>query len=214
VFTGIIEALGEIDAVTAGGQSGRVSIRTPEGFGPLTVGESIAVNGACLTAEELLRSGFAASVSPETLSRTTLGRLRRGDKVNLERALAMGARLGGHLVSGHVDAVGHVRSISEKANSWDLAVETPPGILSLSVEKGSIAIDGMSLTIAALESWGVRCAIIPHTFRETNLSHRRAGDKVNIESDMIGKYVQRLLGPHTPGERGITWETLEESGYL
>ncbi len=214
MFTGIIEALGEIDAVTPGGQSARMAIRTPKGFGSPGIGESIAVNGVCLTAEELLSSGFAASVSAETLTRSTLGALRRDDKVNLERALAMGGRLGGHLVSGHVDAKGRIRSISERDNSWDLAVETPPEILSLCIEKGSIAIDGISLTIAALESWGVRCAIVPHTFEETNLRQRRAGDEVNLESDLIGKYVQRLLGPNAPGEKGITWDTLEQSGYL
>jgi len=214
VFTGIIEAVGQIESVKAGREDGRVVIETPRGFGPLSHGESIAVNGVCLTAEDLSDRGFTASVSPETLSRTTLGGLRSGDKANLEQAMALGDRLGGHMVSGHVDAVGRIRSLKQTGGCWNLAVEASDEILGLCIEKGSVAIDGISLTIAALESWGFECAIIPHSFASTNLRWRRQGDPVNLETDLIGKYVQRLAASHVKESKGLSRETLDEHGFV
>jgi riboflavin synthase len=214
VFTGIIEAIGQIQAVESQGESARIRLRAPEGFGPLEIGESVAVDGACLTADQVAPDGFAANVSHETLARTTLGRRRPGQEVNLERAMALGGRLGGHLVSGHVDATGRIRSLTERQGSWDLAVEAPGEILALCVEKGSIAVDGVSLTIAALEPWGFACAIVPHTLRAATLGRRRAGDEVNLESDLIGKYVRRLLGRTDDAPGAVTMETLKNAGFL
>ena len=214
MFTGIIEAIGEIEAVEAGAESGRVWIGVPAEFGPLALGESIAVDGACLTAEELRPEGFAASASAETLSRTTLGRKSTGDKVNLERALVLGGRLGGHWVAGHVDAKGRIRSWAARGNGWELAIEAPSEVLQLCVEKGCVAVDGISLTIAAVQAGGFVCAVIPHTFARTTLRFRQPGDEVNLESDLMGKYVQRLLGCPSVAARGVTWETLERTGFV
>lgn len=214
MFTGIVESVGEVKSLRTRGATARLQIALPSLSDCLTRGESVAVNGVCLTAEELPAGGFAASVSAETLERSTLGRLGPGARVNIERALAFGGRLGGHLVTGHVDAVGRVRALENRGGWWNLAVEAPEAVLSFCVEKGSVAVDGISLTIASLATWGFSCAVVPHTFAETNLKSRRAGDEVNLEADLIGKYVARLLSPSGAEPKGVTWETLRKAGYL
>jgi len=213
VFTGIVEAIGQIEAVRAGREASRLRVAGPAGFGPLELGESVAVNGVCLTVERADGAAFEADVSAETLSRTTLGRMRAAASVNLERALALGGRLGGHLVTGHIDAVGAIRSLVPRGDSWELSVDAPAPVLDLCVEKGSVAVDGLSLTVAGLDERGFRCAIVPHTFRSTTLRRLGPGDPVNLEADLIGKYVKRLLGLESGGPPRITWDTLRRHGY-
>lgn len=160
----------------------------------LTLGASIAVNGVCITAVDIREDGFSADLSPETLQRTTLGELHPGARVNLERPLTLQARLGGHLVQGHVDGTGTLESLRPLGDgNWELLVRVPRELQQFLVYKGSITIDGISLTIAAVEGGVVKVAIIPHTYEVTNLASRKAGDHVNIECDMIARYVARLL---------------------
>jgi riboflavin synthase len=162
----------------------------------MTLGASIAVNGVCLTAVDIRQDGFSADLSPETLDRTTLGDLHPGWHVNLERPLSLQTRLGGHLVQGHVDGTGTVEALRDLGDgNWELQVQVPDELERLLVYKGSITIDGISLTIAAVNGATVNVAIIPHTYAATNLPARKPGDRVNIECDMIARYVARLLEP-------------------
>jgi riboflavin synthase len=176
-------------------------VRAAFAEGPPSLGESIAVDGACLTVARLAPGGFEADLSAETLDRTTAGTWRRGRKVNLERALGAGDRFGGHLVQGHVDGVGKILSFKEGAGQWTLRVEAPASLRPLIAEKGSIAVDGVSLTVSALGRSWFEAAIIPHTLRETNLARRRAGDPVNLEADLLARYLARLLEARGPAGR-------------
>ena len=180
------------------------------------LGDSIAVNGVCLTVTGLTGGSFTADVMNETLRRSNLGALRPGSPVDLERAMAADGRFGGHIVSGHIDGVGTVASFRRDANAVWLTVETPPAILTLIVEKGSIAIDGVSLTVAGLDDRTFSVSIIPHTGAETILLGKKPGDTVNLENDVVGKYVQRLLQPRTapaPQPAGLTLEFLAQHGF-
>jgi len=192
MFTGLIEATGRVDSVEADGTARRLRIGTPIGA-ELTVGESIAVSGVCLTVASVDAAGFAAIVSPETLRVTNLGLLHEGRFVNLERPLRVDGRLGGHFVLGHVDAVGRVIRIAPDGDCQWLEIDVPVSLEPLMIPKGSIAVDGISLTIASLNGARVGVQIVPHTWSHTALAHARAGDAVNLEGDMIGKYVARLL---------------------
>jgi riboflavin synthase len=188
VFTGIIEELGRVE------QGDRFSIRCSTILSDLTSGASVAVNGVCLTAVDIRTDGFSADLAPETLARTNLGDLRPGDPVNLERPLTLNARLSGHLVQGHVDGTGTLEALRELGGgNWELEVRAPRELERFLVYKGSIAIDGISLTIAAVQEGIVKVAIIPHTYGFTNLSARKPGDRVNIECDMLAKHVDKLL---------------------
>ena len=191
MFTGLIENVGEVTALTPVGDERAVTIRTPLGA-ELTPGESVAVNGVCLTATKSDASSFTAHVSPVTMNVTTLGGLHVGRRVNLERPLRADSRVGGHFVLGHVDAVGRIVSLNPDGESYLLEIETPSTIESGLVERGSIAIDGISLTIAGLNGRRVRVQIVPFTWEHTALSAAREGDTVNLETDIIGKYVARL----------------------
>ncbi|MFW5968228.1 MAG: riboflavin synthase, partial [Persicimonas sp.] len=162
----------------------------------LDLGESIAVDGACLTVAEIAGEGFQIEASPETLSRTTLGEREVGDGVHLERALAAGDRLGGHIVQGHVDGVGRLLERSREENAWLLDFEAPAELAPYLIEKGSIALDGVSLTLNAVDGRRFGVAIIPHTARHTNLADYRTGRRVNLEADIIGKYVEKMVGPY------------------
>jgi riboflavin synthase len=195
MFTGLIEATGTIERgpATSGSATG-VELRVGTGLAAeLTAGDSIAVNGVCLTATATAEDGFDAIVSPETLRVTTLGALRTGQLINLERPLKADARLGGHFVLGHVDGVGRIRSLEPAGDCYWLDVETPAALAPLLILKGSITVDGISLTIAELLDDRVRIQIVPFTFAHTALRAARAGDAVNIEADVIGKYVARLM---------------------
>ncbi|HIC95513.1 TPA: riboflavin synthase [Candidatus Bipolaricaulota bacterium] len=202
MFTGIVAGLGEIENLSGG----RLVISPLGEFLP-PVGGSIAVNGVCLTASEVeVEDGrFAADLSPETLERTNLGTLRVGEKVNLELPLAAGERFAGHLVLGHVDTVGEIISIEQQGDFYRFTFAVPSEFDHLLVEKGSVAVDGISLTAFNIREGRFEVAIIPHTYKRTNLQFRRPGDRVNVEFDILGKYVAKLLRSRpTEGERGLT----------
>jgi riboflavin synthase len=211
MFTGIIRHRGELSASTAQGGDRRLTVRCePLLADGVATGDSIAVNGVCLTVAQLLADGFAADVSLETLRLTTLGGLAAGAPLNLEPALAVGDRLGGHFVSGHVDGTAEVRSLARDARSLRLAIELPEALRPYVVRKGSICIDGVSLTINAVSGVIVDLNIIPHTADVTTIGRYVAGTRVNIEIDLLARYLEGLLG----GERGgITDEFLKAHGY-
>ncbi|HLG00412.1 MAG TPA: riboflavin synthase [Acidimicrobiia bacterium] len=196
MFTGIVEELATVRSVDARSDGARIVIESPTIAEDLAIGGSVAVNGCCLTAVEIGAGWFAADVVAETLGRTSLGRLEPGDAVNLERPMAATGRLDGHLVQGHVDATG---VISRKApgpdGSFELDVSAPAAVTRYLVEKGSVAVDGVSLTVAAVTREGFRVAVIPHTAQVTTLGSKGEGDPVNLEVDVIAKYVERLVAP-------------------
>ena len=193
MFTGIIEEVGEIAAAEDTGGFRTVRVRAGTLLEGITAGASIAVNGVCLTVRTFQPGSFTAELSRETLDRTNLKDLRPGTAVNLERPMRADARFGGHMVQGHVDGVGRIREFTRSGDNWNLQVEFPEHAKSYIVEKGSIAIDGISLTVAAVKGALLEVAIIPHTFENTNLKTARAGDAVNLEFDVIAKYVERML---------------------
>lgn len=199
MFTGIIEGVGRIAALEPRG--GDVRLRVDVGslpFDGVQLGESIAVNGVCLTVVEFDASSFAADASNETLALTTLGKLQPGAPVNLERAMRPTDRLGGHLVSGHVDGVGRVLSIVEDARAQRWRFIAPAPLLRYIAKKGSICVDGVSLTVNAVDDAGFEVALIPHTVSHTAFASTRVGDAVNLEIDLVARYVERLLGQRTP----------------
>lgn len=194
MFTGIIEELGTVEALDRHHSGGRLLIRCERVLSDLTVGASIAVNGVCLTAVDIRAEGFSADLAPETLERSNLGDLRVNDPVNLERPLSLQSRLSGHMVQGHVDGTGTVEALRELgAGNWELRVRVPADLDRFLVYKGSITIDGISLTIASVNEGMVKVAIIPHTWEATNLGIRKPGDQVNIECDVLAKHVGKLL---------------------
>ena len=208
--------MGTVRRVLSGGTAGEISIRAAAVLEGTHIGDSIAVNGVCLTVTGMTGDGFTADVMPETLRRTNLGRLNSDSRVNLERAMAAGGRFGGHIVSGHIDGVGTIRSMRREENAVWVTIAAPTPILRLIVEKGSIAIDGVSLTVAEVTSETFSVSIIPHTGAQTILLSKRPGEQVNLENDVVGKYVQRLLEPYqteTPKSGGITEEFLMQYGF-
>lgn len=217
MFTGIIEELGTIGQVDRQGHSGQILVKARKVLEGTKIGDSIAVDGICLTVTALSAEGFRADVMAETFRRSGLGTKHVGDKVNLERAMAANGRFGGHMVSGHIDGTGVVREYRREENAVWVFMETEEEILRLIVEKGSIAIDGISLTVAEVNQTGFGVSVIPHTGEETTLLKRRPGDVVNLENDIVGKYVERLLGMASSGQkdkrsRGLTMEFLESCG--
>jgi riboflavin synthase len=216
MFTGIIEELGRVRSLERRGEGVRMVVEArvvTEGTGE---GDSVAVNGVCLTALEVRRNSFAADGSRETLQRSTLGTLRAGSVVNLERAVTPSTRLGGHIVQGHVDGRGRFLSADEHGGSWTVRIGYPPELACYLVFKGSVAVEGISLTVAALNEDHFEVAVIPKTWAVTNLSHLHPGDPVNLEADIIAKYVERILsvgarrGESAPA---LTLERLSELGY-
>ncbi len=193
MFTGIIEEIGIVKSI----RGKVITIEANKIFDDLKLGDSVAVNGTCLTVSSFEGKTFPkifnADITSETLSRTNLGDLKSGFKVNLERALTLNGRLGGHIVSGHIDGVGIIKNISKNIDDIELTIEVPANLMKYIIEKGSIAVDGISLTIAEVNKNSFSVAIIPHTLKETILYYKKAGDKVNIENDIIGKYVEKLL---------------------
>ena len=193
MFTGIIEELGSVRSIEERGENARIVIDARFVTEGTNHGDSIAVNGVCLTALDIHDDSFAADVSRETLLRSTLGSLKPGARVNLERAVTPATRLGGHMVQGHVDVRGQFVSVEDHGESWTVRIAYPPEIARYLVFKGSVAVEGISLTIANLTDEFFEIAIIPKTWEVTNLSHLKPGDGVNLEVDVIGKYVERLL---------------------
>ena len=216
MFTGIIEELGTVERVTRGRVSAVLAIRAEAILSDLKIGDSVAVNGVCLTATSLTGHGFTADVMHETLDRSSLAGLGPGSPVNLERAMAADGRFGGHIVAGHVDGVGTIAAIEQDDNAIWFTITAPEQVLRYVVEKGSIAIDGISLTVARVEPDRFAVSVIPHTAAVTLLGQRRTGDRVNLESDIIGKYVERLLRT-TPEEKQqeskLTMEFLSQHGF-
>jgi len=192
MFTGIVEELGNVRSIAQRGENARILINARLVTEGTKHGDSISVNGVCLTALDVQPDSFAADVSRETLQRSTLGSLKPGAPVNLERAVTPATRLGGHIVQGHVDARGRIGGVEDHGESWTVRIEYPREIARYLVFKGSVAVEGISLTIAGLTDEYFEVAIIPKTWEVTNLSHLRPGDAVNIEVDIIGKYVERL----------------------
>ncbi len=196
MFTGIIEEVGTIEAVTTPSRDlRRLSIRAPATAADLAIGSSVAVEGVCLTVVDLADGSFSVEAVPETLGRTTLGLRDRGDRVNLERPLAASGRFDGHIVQGHVDGVGEVMAVIAEGDNRRLRIRPPADLLRYLVEKGSVTVDGVSLTVAALTPDAFEVALIPHTLAVTTLGERVAGDGVNLEVDILAKYVERLLEP-------------------
>jgi riboflavin synthase len=193
MFTGIIEEVGEIEALSDAGEFRSVRVRAGSILNGAEAGNSIAVNGVCLTVRTREPRSFTADLSGETLERTSLKALRVGATVNLERPMRADGRFGGHIVQGHVDTTGRIESFNRDGDNWNLVVAFPADASRYIVEKGSIAIDGISLTVASLGPSVLEVAIIPHTFENTNLRHARVGDTVNLEFDVIAKYVERML---------------------
>jgi riboflavin synthase len=194
VFTGIVEAVGRVISAEPRGGGVRLAIELPPGFGDgVDPGDSVAVDGACLTVAELEGGRLAFDVVRETLDKTSLGRLRAGMRVNLERALRSGARLDGHIVQGHVDGTGRVRSLQRRGDDVVLRVDCEAALAELLVDKGSVAVDGVSLTVVDAEPAGFSVALVPHTLQVTTLGERQPGDRVNLEADILGKYVKRYL---------------------
>lgn len=198
MFTGLVESVSRVKALSKRAGGARIEIERPEGFDDLKVGDSVAVDGVCLTAVEVDAPSFTADVSEETLGRSTLGGLSRGDRVNLERAMSASSRFGGHMVSGHVDATVALRSKQVAGASTIYRFELPAQLGRLVVDKGSVTVAGVSLTVSHLDEATFSVAVIPHTEQVTTLGSLNVGDRVNFEADLIGKYVVRALDAHVP----------------
>ncbi len=211
MFTGIIEESGEVRSLARYNKGAKLTIGCKAALEGTRLGDSIAVNGVCLTADELGSGSFTAYVMEETLRRSNLGMLRRGDKVNLERAMAANGRFGGHIVAGHIDGVGTIEHFRCEGDAVWVTISADSSILRYIVEKGSIAVDGISLTVASVDDRRFEVSLIPHTGANTTLLDKRTGEKVNLECDVIGKYVEKLIGGKTSG--GISMDFLIENGF-
>ncbi len=219
MFTGIVEEIGMIRAIQRGQHSAIVSIQAQVVLSDLKIGDSVAVNGICLTVTSKDEHGFTADVMHETLNRTSLAKLSKGSKVNLERAMSATGRLGGHIVSGHIDGTGLITSIAKDDNAIWYTIDTPTALMRYIVEKGSITIDGISLTVAEIGETYFKVSMIPHTAKVTILSSKGVGDVVNLENDILGKYVEKLLQPQfgcqekEENTSNITLEFLRTNGF-
>jgi riboflavin synthase len=214
MFTGLVEGIGEIVGIAPQAEGLRIVVKTSFPAAELVPGESVAVAGACLTVVAINPPAASFEVSPETLARTTFPLKKVGDRVNLERSLRLGDRLGGHLVTGHVDAAGALRQRRAGPAHVQLNFELPEALRRFVIEKGSIAVDGVSLTVNAVQGNTFTVNLIPHTAQATTLAALQVGDRVNLETDIIGKYVARLLGQEAPQAEGVTAELLARHGFL
>ncbi|MFO7535483.1 MAG: riboflavin synthase [Kiritimatiellia bacterium] len=215
MFTGLIEQVGSLSRLETRGEGGLLTVKCAPWEKPLVLGESMAVEGVCLTVASILPDGFGCDILRETLDRTTLGAKRPGAELNLERALQAGGRLGGHFVSGHVDGVGELLSVGRAGADWVLDIGASAELIAGMVLKGSIAVNGVSLTIARLSGDDFEVHLIPHTWSNTTLHGLKTGSRINLESDMLGKYVRAFLqknGHAGPG--GLTLERMGEAGFL
>jgi riboflavin synthase len=214
MFTGLVEGVGKITEMRRLAEGLRLAVAPPFPVAELALGESVAVSGACLTVTAVRGRAFQVDVSSETLARSTLSVKQAGDQVNLERALRLGDRLGGHLVTGHVDGLGVLQDRREGPEHLELTFALPAPLAPLVIEKGSIAVDGVSLTVNAVRDQNFTVNIIPYTARDTTLAGLKIGDRVNLETDIIGKYVARLLGAYLPAKSGLTEEFLARHGFV
>ena len=213
MFTGIIEGKGEISDISSGDKGFLISISSDFNMSADKIGDSVAVNGICLTASSIHDNNFTAHVSEETLSRTSLAHLKKGDEVNLERALKVGDRFGGHIVSGHIDGTGSLITKEQRGNSIYMEVGAGKEIMRYIIEKGSVAIDGISLTVNKVMSESFSLNIVPHTLEVTTLDTRRSGDTVNIETDIIGKYIEKLSGKNEHNSK-VDMDLLAKCGFV
>lgn len=201
MFTGIVEEVGSISRITKKGENAEILINCKNVLEDVKIGDSIAVDGVCLTVRSHDQNSFLADISYETVLKTTLSYMKNGDRVNLERALTLNSRLGGHLVLGHVDCVGFIKHIIKRGNSVDLAIAGFDDIKHYIAKKGSVAVNGISLTVAELYEDYFTIAVIPHTFEITSLKYKKPGDRVNLEADVIARYTERLLQNRDKGSR-------------
>lgn len=215
MFTGLIEEIGEIKSIEKGAKSARITIKAEKILEGTKLGDSIATNGVCLTVTEFNKSSFCVDVMAETIRSSNLGKLKPGAYVNLERALRVGDRLGGHIVSGHIDGIGIIVDFYKEENATWVSVETKKDILKYIVHKGSITIDGISLTVAYVDENIFKVSIIPHTKDETTLLIKKIGDEVNLENDMMAKYVEKLMkyGETQKEKKSISMDFLEKNGF-
>ncbi|MFJ9498628.1 riboflavin synthase [Brevibacillus centrosporus] len=217
MFTGLVEEVGVLGAMTGSAEASQLVISAERVLEGVQIGDSIAVNGICLTVTSYTARHFTVDVMPETLNKTSLRKLRQGHRVNLERAMRLGDRFGGHIVSGHVDGTGTILYRQPHANAVLFRIEAGPSLLKYIIPRGSICVDGISLTVVAVDETSFSVSIIPHTLAETSLQDRRAGDQVNLETDVIGKYVERLLGGHVQQDKKepsrLSLAFLQENGF-
>ena len=222
MFTGIIEALGQISEMQPRGNDMRITIHTGKlDLGDVKIGDSIATNGVCLTAVELGAQHFVADVSIETIKRSGFAHYKKGQPVNLEKAMLATSRFGGHIVSGHVDGVGEVKQISDLGQTWEVWVKAPDNLAKYLAEKGSVTVDGVSLTINEINGAEFKLTLVPHTLKETIIQHYQSGTQVNLEVDVVARYLERLMlgdkAAHSieQGEQNdISMSVLAKSGYL
>lgn len=219
MFTGIIEEIGVVKNITRGGKSEKITIEASEILKEVKLGDSISTNGVCLTVSTLLGKSFEADVMAETLRRSNLGELKINDKVNLERALSAKDRLGGHIVTGHIDGMGRIEEIYKEDTATWITIRPKEGLIKYIVEKGSVALDGISLTVAYVDYEIFKVSIIPHTSKETTLiRYGKVGKNINVECDILGKYVERLLGfnknSNEDKKTSIDEKFLRENGFL
>lgn len=221
MFTGIVEELGTVVSISKGVKSSQLTLQGKLIFEDMHIGDSIAVNGVCLTVTEKTANTFTVDVMAETLRRSSLGSLSKGSKVNMERAMAANGRFGGHIVSGHIDGTGTIESFVREDNAVWVTIATPAKILKYIIEKGSITIDGISLTVAYVDSRCFKVSLIPHTAANTTLLMKKAGDTVNLENDIVGKYIDKLMHFDNGDEdskdessQGISVEFLSQNGFM
>lgn len=212
MFTGIVEEVGRLRGLRLGAASALIEVAATKVLDDTAVGDSILTDGVCLTVTALRSDGFSADVMPETVRRSTLAGRRAGDEVNLERALTLSSRLGGHLVAGHVDGVGTVNSVERRENALVVRLAVPAEVARLSVNQGSIAVDGVSLTIVAVDGLELTVSLIPQTAASTTLAAVAPGRRVNLEADLIARYVRALVDGK-PAAAGLTWQQLAEAGF-
>lgn len=215
MFTGLIEEIGTVQAIAKGTKSAQLTIHASKVLEEVKLGDSISTNGVCLTVTSFTRSSFTVDVMPETMRRSNLGALQPGSRVNLERALKLGDRLGGHMVSGHIDGIGYIKNIEEEENATWVTIEAESRFLKYIIEKGSIAIDGTSLTVAYADHSIFKVSIIPLTRDETTLLSKKIGEAVNLECDMVGKYIERFtMFKEEPAKTSsINIDFLRENGF-
>lgn len=213
MFTGLIEAVGRVSALERRGAAAVLTVAAPLPVAEIAIGDSVAVNGACLTVTKIQGTSLTFDVSPETLASTTTGTLHAGSAVNLERAMRLGERLGGHIVTGHIDCIARLDKVGETSGNHVLEFTLAPEHARYLISKGSVTINGISLTVNSVTRNGFSVNIIPHTRSATTLAGIRPGDRVNIETDIIGKYVERLAAPWK-NDGGVSFKTLAENGFL
>jgi len=213
MFTGIIEELGRVQSIKRGAEQFILAITAPSLTPSLEIGDSVAVNGVCLTVTTKTGDNFTVDVMPETVAKTDLNELKPGDMVNLERAMTLSSRLGGHLVSGHVDGVGTIKSKTAHKNALLIKIMVPSAVTRYLIERGSIAVDGISLTVIDFGENHVSVSIIPHTAKVTTLGFKGSGDRVNLEADLIGKYVEKFVSGRQEQGSSLTIDKLREYGF-